>query len=324
MTITATKPADSIDGPRWATTDPGTQRVEPIEGLKDTGWTSGQRPSFGEMNWLQGAYYDWQQYFEDATDQVDASKINKTGAADLSGTFSPTANNGASIGDSGHRFHHAFVGDVDAASDVKTAGDLVTATDASKDIGKIAATWLNAWVQTAHVAAIRTLGGTTSDIGSSSHKFRALYVGDVNADGLYADLFEPASGVYVNKAYTRANVIRARCCVYRSGGVWLFATSYGVASVAVITSGAFSGCLRFTLEDSFTVLPAAPNFALMEVSAVLNQYVGVGGAPYHFEVASADATGFYLQAHDGSAWVSFNAGGATWDDMLLMIRVSGE
>ena len=41
------------------------------------------------MNWLQGVIYDWQQYLKSATDQLESSKIDKTGAADLSGAFLP-------------------------------------------------------------------------------------------------------------------------------------------------------------------------------------------------------------------------------------------
>jgi hypothetical protein len=76
MTITAPKPAgNAAGGARWATLAPGTSRLEPVAGAKDTGFIDGQRPAFNIMNWLLGVQYDWQQYCEDAIDQIEASKV---------------------------------------------------------------------------------------------------------------------------------------------------------------------------------------------------------------------------------------------------------
>lgn len=72
MPIDAVKPSTL---PRWATT--GGTRLEPSEGQKDSGWTNGQRPPYNVMNWLQGLIYDWQQYLEDATDELDAEKLER-------------------------------------------------------------------------------------------------------------------------------------------------------------------------------------------------------------------------------------------------------
>jgi hypothetical protein len=105
MTISATKPTDI---PRWASVAPGTSRTAPLTSQQDNGWGDGERPAAEVQNWLQGVLYDWQQYLEDATDQLETSKINKTGATDLSGTFQPTVNNGASLGVTGNRFNNGF------------------------------------------------------------------------------------------------------------------------------------------------------------------------------------------------------------------------
>lgn len=114
MTISATKPSVA---PRWASVSPGTSRLEPTSGQKDTGWTNGQRPAFNEMNWLQGVIYDWQQYLEAATDQLESSKVDKTGAADLSGTFRPTASGGASFGTSAQPLGAVVTNQLDLRTD---------------------------------------------------------------------------------------------------------------------------------------------------------------------------------------------------------------
>lgn len=105
MTISATKPAgNAANGPRWASVSPGTVRVEPSAGAKDTGWTDGQRPAFNVMNWLQGVAYDWQQYLEDATDQLESTKYDRDGSKTITGDILPDANEAYDIGSSSVRF----------------------------------------------------------------------------------------------------------------------------------------------------------------------------------------------------------------------------
>jgi hypothetical protein len=75
MPIDATKPTKI---PRWADTG-GAVITEPLSGLKDVGWVVGDKPSAPHIDWLFNALYEWQQYFEDATDELDNEKYESTG-----------------------------------------------------------------------------------------------------------------------------------------------------------------------------------------------------------------------------------------------------
>ncbi len=99
MTISATKPTLS---PVWATD--ALTRVEPSAGQKATGWTNGQRPAHNVMNWLQGIIYDWQQYLEDATDQLESTKLNRSGDQTMQGDIIPDGNNTRDLGSAAVRW----------------------------------------------------------------------------------------------------------------------------------------------------------------------------------------------------------------------------
>lgn len=113
MPIGATKPPGNP--PRWATNG-GTQ-VEPSSGQKDTGWISGQRPPFSMMNWLQGQIYLWQQYLEDATDELDIDKIDRDGSVTMAGNFLPDADGTRALGSSSFRFD-AFINNLNVNGDI--------------------------------------------------------------------------------------------------------------------------------------------------------------------------------------------------------------
>lgn len=144
MTISAVKP---VDIPRWASVSPGTVRLAPSSGQQDTGWTNTQRPPFNVMNWLQGVQYDWQQYLEDATDQLESSKINKTGATDLSGTFRPTASGGASFGAASQPLGVVITNQLDLKTDGVLSSFNPSTTNA-RTLGTASKRWLSGDIAT--------------------------------------------------------------------------------------------------------------------------------------------------------------------------------
>jgi hypothetical protein len=80
MPISASKPAGIYaNGPRWASDDGTADIAEPLSGEKDLGWADAEEPPAPYMNWLQRNVYEWQQYLEDATDQLNSTKLETSG-----------------------------------------------------------------------------------------------------------------------------------------------------------------------------------------------------------------------------------------------------
>ena len=168
MTISAVKP---VDIPRWASVSPGTVRLAPSSGQQDTGWTNSQRPPFNVMNWLQGVQYDWQQYLEDATDELESSKIDKTGATDLSGAFTPTASGGASVGSNLRPLSLVVSNQLQVKTNV--VSNLDPSSTNTFTFGTTSKRWLSGF--------ITTLASTT------------LNTGDLNASAVNCDVVQPTA-----------------------------------------------------------------------------------------------------------------------------------
>lgn len=122
--ITATQPADELT---WAT-DGGT-RVAPTGGQKATGWTDGQRPPFNVFNWIIGIIADWIEYFEDATDELDAAKLSVNGLNGMVGDLFPTVDDAVNNGADASRWSTVWGYVADFTTKLRIAGaDILTST----------------------------------------------------------------------------------------------------------------------------------------------------------------------------------------------------
>lgn len=170
MTITPPKP---VEVPRWAT-NPGT-RLTPTLGQQDTGWLNGQRPPFNVMNWLQGLAYDWQQYLEDATDELESTKLNRNGSGAngiINGVILPDVN--------GRAFGSAAFGYDVSARDLRVTRDVLTTllpdVAGTKDLGSLARYWGSFFSSFARVENwLRPFVHLTAEVGSQSTAFLAMW-----------------------------------------------------------------------------------------------------------------------------------------------------
>lgn len=201
MTITATKPAgNAAAGPRWANVSPGTVRLEPSSGAKDTGWTDGERPEYNVMNWLQGVIYDWQQYLEDATDELEDTKYNRDGSLTITGDIIPETNEGFNFGSSTFRFNFGYFDrvQIDTALFARTDGvpnigstsskfneahvDVLFSRNAPIAAGILVladlSTWTGSYTRNVGMSATitRGLGGQLISVAFASALADALYI----------------------------------------------------------------------------------------------------------------------------------------------------
>lgn len=197
MTISATKPATD---PRWST-DGGT-RTEPLEAVKDTGWVGTEKPGAQVFNWINGLMYDWQQYLEDATDEIDATKLNLTGGT-MTGTIvssaatfaRPSVTLNGQIGSSSNVFANLYAAHLHA-DQLTPSGTSLTLNltqvlpDATgRDLGSTTARW-DAFLEAATVYGSLLPSATGKDIGSTGARFDAF----LEAVTVYDTLLPSATG----------------------------------------------------------------------------------------------------------------------------------
>lgn len=93
MTLTTSAPASQ---PTWNTG--GANRTTPTGPKQALGWANGEAPSSAFFNWWMNLTLQWTTYLNTSINDLESSKINKTGASDLSGNFIPTTTNTVVLG----------------------------------------------------------------------------------------------------------------------------------------------------------------------------------------------------------------------------------
>lgn len=165
MTLTASAPASQ---PTW--NSGGANRTTPTGPKQALGWVSGESPSSAFFNWWQNLVLQWTTYLNTSVNDLESSKINKTGAADLSGNFTPTAAAGASFGSSLRPLGAVVTNQIDLRTDgvQSNFNPFLTSTYTLGTAGK---RWLS--------AAIASLVSDT------------ISVGDLDASGIVCDVINP-------------------------------------------------------------------------------------------------------------------------------------
>ncbi len=280
MTISATKPAAGIV-PTWATT--GGTRAEPSSGQKASGWTSGQRPTYSAMNWLQGVGCDWLQYAEDATDQLQATKLENT-TDTFTGTLTVTGSVAVSV-------------DLLLGASGRVDSSLLPKTNNTRSLGSTALRWVKVWGADADFSGDVDVGG---NIAATACQVSGVIEAGAGIIGLI-DLDEglsPAPTSSQKNQVTAANTTKA----------W--------ASIAVDAAGSPS------IEDGFNFdfagssisavasLQFGQNFSNAFFHADVSYIAGAGAPPLVAKVSARSAGGIGVELRDfAGASVNANAVG---------------